>query len=106
MPPGAATARQGDVDGFRSQTGVQLCLRQRGAAQIQELLDLLLGLVDLRAHLALLLGVEFAQPLEQHGQRAILAQEAGLFVFERGGVLGRGETFLRLGRPGRQSIES
>lgn len=57
------------------------------ARQIQELLDLLLGLVDLRAHLALLLGVEFAQPLEQHGQRAILAQEAGLFVFERGGVM-------------------
>ena len=56
----ATAAREGDVNGFGCQAGVQFSLCQRGAAQVQELFDLLLGLIDPGAHLALLLGFELA----------------------------------------------
>ncbi|MCY1448823.1 hypothetical protein D9M71_655260 [compost metagenome] len=93
----AAAARERDVNGFGCQPGIQFRLRQRGAAQVQELFDLLLGLIDPGAHLALLLGIELAQGFQQHRQRAFLAQEPSLCVFQRGGVGSRGEPFLRLG---------
>lgn len=93
---GLAAARQGDIDGFGGQAGIQLGLRQRGAAGVEQRFDLLLGLVDASAHFALLLGVQLAQCLEQDRQRAFLAQKARLGVFERGGVGGSGESFLSL----------
>ena len=93
----ATAAREGDVYGFGCQAGIQFSLRQRGAACVQELFDLLLGLIDPGAHLALLLGIELAQRFQQHCQRAFLAQEPSLCVFQRGGIGSRGETFLRLG---------
>ena len=58
------TARQGDVNGFRGQSGIQFRLRQCGAASSQKLFDFLLGLIDPGAHFALLLGIEFAQAFQ------------------------------------------
>ncbi|MNI35025.1 hypothetical protein D3C73_890360 [compost metagenome] len=58
---------------------------------------MLLGLIDPGAHLALLLGIEFAQAFQQHRQCAFLTQESSLCVLKRGGIRSRGEPFLRLG---------
>ncbi len=93
----ATAAREGDVNGFGCQTGIQLRLRQFGTARGQKLFDLLLGLVDSCAGLSLLLGIELAQAFEQHRQGAFLAQEASFCVLKRGGIRSRGEPFLRLG---------
>ena len=90
----AATARQGDVDGFRSQTGVQLCLRQRGAAQIQNSSTFFLAWL-ICAPISRLGSSSLPSPLSSTVSAPSCPGSGP--VFERGGVLGRGETFLRLG---------
>ncbi len=93
----ASPAGQGDVDGLGRQALVQHGLGQFGPPRVQQRLDLLLGLVDLRAARALFLALQGCEALEQRSQRPLLAQEGGFFVFQRGGIPGLGEAFTGLG---------
>ncbi|MNS89236.1 hypothetical protein D3C72_1232420 [compost metagenome] len=90
-------AGQRHVDGLGGQARVHQRIGQRLAARLQGTFHLLLDLVDARAFGLARLGVELAQALEQLGQRPGLAQEAGLFVFQRGVVVGGGEGGLCIG---------
>ncbi len=90
-------AGQRDVDGLGGQARVHQRVGQRLAARLQRGFHLLLDLVDARALALAGLRVELAEALEQFGQRAGLAEEAGLLVFQRGVVIGGGESGLGVG---------
>ncbi|MNN14232.1 hypothetical protein D3C81_1272890 [compost metagenome] len=87
-------ARQRDVDGLGGQARIHQRVGQRLAARLQRGFHLLLDLVDACAFALAGFRVELAEALEQFGQRAGLAQEAGFFVFQRGVVIGGGESGL------------
>ena len=69
-----------------------LAIGQRLPALGEQPLDRFLRGVDARALLALVLGSEPAEALQALGDRPGLAEEAGLFVFQRGRLRHRGES--------------
>ena len=91
-----ATARQGDIDGFRIQARLHLGIGQCIAACGQRGFDLFLGDVDDRPLYLALFRRQLAQSLHLLGDLAGLAEVLGLGVFQCGGVGRGGEISLRL----------
>jgi hypothetical protein len=91
-----AASGQRDIECLGRQLGFELRILQRIAPCRQRRLYALLGDVDRRAGALALLRRQFAQTLEQRGQRALLAEVARLGVlqlgrFGGGGKIGRAD---------------
>ena len=96
--PGAlTTARQGDVDPLTRQAGTQGLPFQVGAAGLDGLLDLDLGLVDGLAGPRTLLRRQATELLELRRQQARLAQVVHPDPIQGGQLAGRGDLSQGLG---------
>ncbi len=89
-----ATAGQRDVQRLFGQARFQRRLADRFAALVERSFDGALGDVDRRAGGFSLLGRQLAQALQEFGDLAALAEEAGLDLFQRIGVGNGGECQL------------
>ena len=76
--PGSVTSSASPASCFRAAASAIAC-----AALGEQRLDRFLGRVDARAGCALFFGRQLAEPFEQLGERAALAEIARLRVFER-----------------------
>src|SRR5262245_30081900 len=93
----AHATRQRDIDSLLGEARVELRRGDRGAAIGEQSLDPILRVVDAAAAVALDLGWKLAEPLQELGDDALLAEEARLRVLERRQLVGRGELRSRFG---------
>src|SRR5690606_30398065 len=94
---GLAAARQGDVDTFGGQPGLQRGGFQLRLARGEGALDLVTGGIDARAGLGALLGGKLAEGLHLQGYFALLAQVLDPDLFEGVGVCAALHGLQRLG---------
>lgn len=91
-----APARQRDVERLRLELRLQRGMTKRLAPRIERRLDPLLGAVYGGTRRLACLRIELAQPLQQLGNRAALAEKARLGLLQRRGVFDAGKFGRRL----------